>query len=325
MANVSALKYGLGLLSMVVCIVGWVASRFLIQKINLVYPKPYLLSYLANSSRILYFIIILIWGDFLIEDQEQLEEDNNAKRWKNSLKIAAWMTPLQGLLTFCNQVTYSTLSVSTGSVLFNSNPIFLIGIGWSLGWEHLTVLKLLAATVAASSLVLLASKEITNVDGDLGWKGVVAALGSALSFAVISLLLKRHVMDLKRASMIEAYGWVGLLILLIGWPIIIILHYTGWEPFALPPKEAIPLIIANSLVGTFAFNLSWLVAFAWTSELVVAIGMGLALPLTFFADMLLNDEHIGWVKWLSLLISLVAFLLINIATRLPQWDYKIGK
>ncbi len=54
-------------------------------------------------------------------------------------------------------------------------------------------------------------------------------------------------------------GFVGLFSALLFWPLFFILHYTGFEKFALPANGYTWLyIVVNGLLGTVLAELLWL-------------------------------------------------------------------
>lgn len=85
--------------------------------------------------------------------------------------------------------------------------------------------------------------------------GDVIALLSALFYALYVILLKVRIKDESRIDMQFFFGFVGLFNILALWPVGVILHFTGIEPFELPhSRSAIVAIVVNvSGISTHSF------------------------------------------------------------------------
>lgn len=72
------------------------------------------------------------------------------------------------------------------------------------------------------------------------------ALLSAVFYALYVILLKVRIKSESRIDMQLFFGFVGLFNIIGCWPIAVILHYTGLEPFSLPHgRKAIMAILMN--------------------------------------------------------------------------------
>jgi solute carrier family 35 protein F5 len=73
--------------------------------------------------------------------------------------------------------------------------------------------------------------------------GDAMALLSAVLYGVYAVLMKKRIGDERRISMPVFFGLVGLFNVLLLWPGFLILHFTGVEPFELPPTSRVTTII----------------------------------------------------------------------------------
>ena len=80
--------------------------------------------------------------------------------------------------------------------------------------------------------------------------GDTLALLSALFYALYVTLLKVRIGAESRIDMQLFFGFVGLFNIVTLWPVAVILHFTGAEPFELPHT--------GSAVGAILANVSWL-------------------------------------------------------------------
>lgn len=106
--------------------------------------------------------------------------------------------------------------------------------------------------------------------------GDMLALCGAAFYGFYTTLLKLKIGDESRIDMPLFFGFVGVFNLLLMWPFIIILHFTGLENFELPYSPSLWLMmILNAFVGTFLSDYLWLLAMLMTSPLVVTLGISL--------------------------------------------------
>lgn len=86
------------------------------------------------------------------------------------------------------------------------------------------------------------------------------ALLSALFYALYVTLLKVRIRSESRIDMQLFFGFVGLFNILACWPIAVVLHLTGVEPFELPSTgKAIAALLINVSVTT-TFCAHWVAA-----------------------------------------------------------------
>ena len=97
------------------------------------------------------------------------------------------------------------------------------------------------------------------------------------------------------------------------WPGLIILHYTGIEPFELPSARVFWMLVANGVIGTFLSDYLWLLAMLMTSPVVVTLGLSLTIPLAIFTDWVLGETLPAMAMyWSGALLVLASFVFINI-------------
>ena len=77
--------------------------------------------------------------------------------------------------------------------------------------------------------------------------GNALALASAILYGIYTILMKKRIGDESRIDMLLFFGFVGLFNMIFLWPGFIILHFTGVEPFEIPPTDRIWGIIIVSL------------------------------------------------------------------------------
>lgn len=80
------------------------------------------------------------------------------------------------------------------------------------------------------------------------------AILSALFYALYVTLLKYRIRDESRINMQLFFGFVGLFNVLALWPIGVILHITGIEPFELPSSTTVWVVIGINVRSFYGVN-----------------------------------------------------------------------
>ena len=110
------------------------------------------------------------------------------------------------------------------------------------------------------------------------------------------------------------------------WPGLLVLHYTGLEPFELPSQRVMGLLVINAVIGTFLSDYLWLLAMLMTSPLVVTLGLSLTIPLAILADWLLGQTLPAMAMyWSGAALILVSFLAINADAVTAVVDRALGQ
>jgi len=145
-------------------------------------------------------------------------------------------------------------TVASSTILTSTSSIFTLLLGCAVGVEIFTLRKLFGVLASLLGVVLISSVDLFG-DNDDGRGlfphksarqvalGDAMALLSAVLYGVYAVLMKKRIGDERRISMPVFFGLVGLFNLLLLWPGFLILHYTGIEPFELPPSSRVTTII----------------------------------------------------------------------------------
>lgn len=75
--------------------------------------------------------------------------------------------------------------------------------------------------------------------------GDTFAVVAAIQIALYTVFLKFRIKDQSRIDMQLFIGFIGLFILILYWPVGLILHLTGIEPFQIPNGRAATAIFIN--------------------------------------------------------------------------------
>ncbi|KAF9532033.1 vacuolar membrane protein [Crepidotus variabilis] len=339
---------GIGLLLIVVLL--WTLSNFVTQDLyESGYDKPFLVTYMNTSAFSFYLIPLLIRRWLARRRNSNGLDDRNTANYQPLHIDDGFLPPLRSelpplttretadlALAFCflwfiaNWAVNASLgftSVASATVLSSMSGFFTLGIGRVFGVERLTIMKMAAVCTSFTGVVFVslsdhASKSPTGQAAHPGTSRVTSvssratigdflALGSALFYALYVILLKVRIKTESRVDMQLFFGFVGLLNVLTCWPLGLVMHYTGLEPFEMPPsKSAWQAILINMFI-TLSSDYLYVLAMLKTTPLVVTVGLSLTIPIAVLGDFLrLRPTHEQVLA--GALLVLLSFIVIGL-------------
>jgi len=203
-------------------------------------------------------------------------------------------------------------SVASATIMSSMSGFFTLGIGRIFKVESLSVTKVVAVVISFSGVIFVSlsdssqtatPKDVVSVVSDSISKarrlvhgdeysdpilGDFLALSSALFYAFYVILLKVRIQQESRINMQLFFGFLGLFNILFMWPLGLVLHFTGVEPFELPSGgKAIGSLFVNMLI-TLSSDFIYVIAMLKTTPLVVTVGLSLTIPVAVAGDLLLG-------------------------------------
>lgn len=245
---------------------------------------------------------------------------------KLSLRETAVLSLEFCMLWFCANYFASAClehtSVGSVTILTSTSSVWTLVFCALMRVETFSVRKLVGVLASLAGVVLISSVDLSGrSDEDRGsfpHKSTASiAIGdgmaffSAIVYGLYVTVMKRRVGDEDRVNMPLFFGLVGVFNLVFLWPGFFILHWTGVEPFALPPTGKIWTIVFLNSISSFVSDMSWAYAMLLTSPLVVTVGLSLTIPLSLIGEMIQYSQYSSWIYWVGAGIVLVSFLFIN--------------
>ncbi|PWN47298.1 hypothetical protein IE53DRAFT_402615 [Violaceomyces palustris] len=210
-------------------------------------------------------------------------------------------------------------SVASGTTIGSASGFFTLAIGCLLGVDHFTYGRLGAVSMSFLGVLLVTWADTeTNPSSTLG-SPVNAPLGDALAllsaflYSIYVMMLKVKIGSEDRISMPLFFGFVGAFNIIALWPIGLLLHLTGIEPFQLPPNAATWLGVVVNMSITFVSDLVYLLAMLKSSPLATTLGLSLTIPLALAGDILRGSHSGGLQAGLGSVMVLLSFLAIGLA------------
>lgn len=217
---------------------------------------------------------------------------------------------------------YTTVASST--ILTSTSSVFTLFFGKIFGVEKFTLRKLFGVLASLAGIVLISSIDLSgnNTDdehrGDFPDKsrremaiGDALALLSAVMYGIYAVFMKKRIGDESRVDMPVFFGLVGLINVLLLWPGLIILHFTGAERFELPPSGWVTTIILCNSMASLISDLAWAYAVLLTSPIVVTVGLSMTIPLSLIGQIVLNSQTASPIYWVGALVVVLSFVFVN--------------
>ena len=212
--------------------------------------------------------------------------------WLHVGRAVFWIGALY--LTF---VALRRLTVTETSGYLLSEPLFVLCLATLVLKERFTARKLVAIGVGLSGVIIMISPEF-QTGGD--WPGVIFAISAAVSFALMSIIMKKMVAVETQLAMLF---WPQFFSIFVFLPITI----TGW----VMPSVTDLLWIAVMSVCALATNLCLIQSFAAADAGAVAPAAYSALPFAMIADWFVFGDAPSLVLILGALVVMVAVLSID--------------
>ena len=222
-----------------------------------------------------------------------------------------------------NLVTNASLSytsVASQTILSSTSSFFTLLVGYLYNVENINQNKILGLLLSFSGVMIVTEIDATSSNPDVSnvlvvW-GNMLALSGALIYGIYTIMIKFKI-SIKNSRKERTlnthlfFGFVGVFCLVFLWPILIFLHFTGYETFELPPTSQIQTILLINAVITFVGDFCWCNAVLLTSPLTVTVGLSMTIPLAMVGDWLIKGFEVRWWYLFGASIVTLGFFIIN--------------
>lgn len=104
---------------------------------------------------------------------------------------------------------------------------------------------------------------------------------------------------------------MGLINIVMLFPLFPIFHATGLETFEWPNGRAILFLSVNAFVGTFISDYCWARSVVLVGPLVTTLGISLTIPLSIVASSLLDNMRFSWLYFCGSVLIFLSFIVIS--------------
>src|SRR5262249_32888263 len=213
-------------------------------------------------------------------------------------------------------------TVASATILGATSSIWTLLIGTLFAVERFTIRKLVGVLASLAGIVLIYSVDMSGetdknrgtfphkTPGEIAIGDIIAFV-SAVVYGIYAVMLKKRIGDERRVNMPLFFGLVGLMTVLLLWPVFIILHLTGIETFELPPDRRVTMIVLVNSMTSLVSDFCWAYAMLFTSPLLFTFGLSLTIPLSLIGQIVLDQQYSSALYWIGACVVLVSFIFIN--------------
>ncbi|KAH9496701.1 hypothetical protein Btru_009697 [Bulinus truncatus] len=217
-------------------------------------------------------------------------------------------------LMFCLVSTLTTytyiralykLSAADCTALFAANHSFVYLLSWIVLFEKFIALRILAMIFSITGIVLFA---YVDGFGSPAMFGVVMGVASSAGAAVYGVLYKKFIGDATSAQAAFFISVVGLLSLLLLWPIWLLLYLLGAEQIE---WSVLPwgMILPSAFLATVYWGIKEC-AVQLTYQFFIGMGLVLAIPICSVADTVWKEKDFPGMKIAALVLITIGVILI---------------
>ncbi|WFD06577.1 hypothetical protein MVES1_001929 [Malassezia vespertilionis] len=206
-------------------------------------------------------------------------------------------------------------SVASGTTLGSTSGFFTLLLGSIMGIEVFTPGKLVSVALSFVGVMLVTWSDGGRLHAVVAHHAVLGdflAIFSALCYAIYVTLLKVRIGSEDRISMPLFLGLVGAFNLVAFWPLGLLLHATGIEPFALPQGEFVWAGIFLNMAVAVVSDFAYLIAMLKSSPLFTTVGLSLTIPMAALGDLTRYQQSMGIQSALGVILVLLSFGVIAV-------------
>mmetsp|Transcript_41170 Transcript_41170/g.90379 ORF Transcript_41170/g.90379 Transcript_41170/m.90379 type:complete len:361 (+) Transcript_41170:390-1472(+) len=254
-------------------------------------------------------------------------------RPRELIRPAVLLAPAYFALNYTYFLSLDLTSISETMILSASTGLWTLLFSKILLNETFSRLKLLSVLISSVGLCLVTyNSHETAAPGPEGAQdasnsiaGDMLALLSAVSSGMYVVLLRALVPDEDRVHMPSLFGGIGLSAALLFLPLFPLLHFSGVEPFELPPsRSALAAVLLNALLSTVLPDMLLAKAVVMTSPLLATLGLSLMIPLSVIADYIQGLARVSPGFYAGTLAVFIGFQLESHAEAKLEEDEQMG-
>lgn len=307
-------KWHMGLVLLLVVIVCWVSSGFLVNAASDEYAKPYFITYVNTSLFTLYLAptALRVVSSPAHRSKYTRLSDSEQFSTKETAVLGAQFAALWFLSNCFNNASYMYTTVGSSTIMACTSSFFTLILGIIFKTEKFSLPRLGAILVSFLGVVLVSRADEKDESAPPNaLLGNFLSLVSAFLYASYSTLLKSKVKDESRLNSKQFFGFVGLFNTLFLWPIILAAHCFGIEPFGWPTTSRVWFLLSFNAFITLVSDFFWVLATLFTSPLVVTVGLSGTIPLSMIGDFFLKGRLGSVIYYAGAAMVLWSFFVVN--------------
>lgn len=242
------------------------------------------------------------------------EYPENKIAFTETVKLGAVFSIVWLIMVGTFNFSLAHTSVSSNTIISTLSGSFCMVMSFFFLNERITLITIIGVLLTLCGAVavgLLDQKKHGGSSNTL--LGDVLALISAMVYACYTTMMKKLVQDDTRLLTDLYFGFMGAFALFICWPLLVLFHFVGLEPFQFPSWKVIAMLSSNAVINVIS-DYTWVRSILLTSPLVATIGLGLTIPVAMFADIIVHGATYDAEYYGACAVVILGFLLVNYQT-----------
>jgi len=225
-------------------------------------------------------------------------------------KLALLFCPIYFVANYTFNGSLGLTSVSSGTILSCTSSFFTLMFGAILRTEEFTTGKLISIIICIGGVILVSyrddSKGTNPIIGD------TLSIASAITYGVYTTYIRKQFPNEQVVSMPMFFGFVGIICLVSGIPIIVIYHYTKVEVFVFPSKALWINLLINAFFGSVLSDVLWSLVIFFTTPLVATMGLSFTIPLALISDFYFQSKKFDYIYLIGSALVVLGFIIVNL-------------
>jgi len=309
----------LGFALILVVVVIWVASSFLVQSIERQFAAPFFLTSVCTSLFTILLPISCLSGSLqrvVSNDKFRALESPEADLQRLSLREiilgSVVLAPFWFLANFLYNVSLQYTSVTSSTILSGTSAIFTLVLGALFRLEKVTWFKSFGVAICMLGTICVGLSDRRSEKGSGTFLGDLGSLFSAFFYAVYSLLIERQFPGGDESvDMALVFGFVGAMSFFILLPVVVALHVTEIEDLSGLTGTIMAWIIVKGLSDNVLSDYLWGRAVLLTSPTVTTVGLSLTIPLSTICDVIITGKSPGGITMLGAILVTLGFIAVS--------------
>lgn len=286
----------LGAISLGVVVVLWVSSSVLQQKVFLGYnySKPFFLTYFANMLFSFYL------SSFCVKQP--------TKEFSSLFYDALLLGPIWFAANFFLAWSLVLTRMGSNTILGSLTGVFALILSICLLKQSADVLKFVAALTSIGGVVLIAYED-NGIPEAKAYKGDILALCGAFFYAVYSIILKqkRHSDDI-----LHLFGLIGIINTVIFLPGLLLLNYSGIEPFVFPYTLVFGYFLLAAMTSSVILDVLLAISIRFLNPVLCQLSLTLTIPLSMFYEFFHDSKDFTAMYLLGTVLIFGGFTLMTL-------------
>jgi len=288
------------------------------------YEKPFFMAYVAHSFYLWFFPAAALMYCWIKRKKNHsingLVIEKSGKKfpfWKY-IRVSLVVAVIVFFMLYMWYASLSRTSVAVNTSIYQCNSVFVYIFSICLFKESITALKVLSVLICLGGVFMISFGDSGSGESANDAIGYVLLISSTFLYALYEVVYKYIGVD-PEDNKTEAFyhallvlAWIGIFTAILFWPGLLLLHYTGWEPFVWPQGTVLLNVFLMALFESLC-NLCLLTGIFLTSPLFICVGSMLTVPTAILTDFFLGKLDLSILAYMGIFCIVLGFCGLNYA------------